>query len=441
MERKALDALAEWKTRKNRKPLVLRGARQVGKTWLMKRFARDCFENSLYITFDENPRAEAVFTPDLNPVRIIKELELLFDRKIVPGKTLIIFDEIQESQKALKSLKYFFEEAPEYHIVCAGSLLGVALHKGTSFPVGKVEFLDIFPLSFSEFLLALGQEKLASLLILEDLESLRLFHREYIELLKQYFIIGGMPEVVLRFAENSDYDETRKLQRDIIDMYDQDFSKHAPGVQIPKIRSLWNSIPRQLAKENHKFIYNEVESGARAREYETALLWILDTGIAHSIHRVTEIKHPLKAYLDPKAFKLFMGDIGLLCCMSGLEREVVFNGNDIFVEFKGALAEQYVMQEYIAAAAGELFYWMNDKTKTEVDFVFQAGENIVPLEVKSGINLRAKSLTAYIERFSPAISIRTSLADYKVNMFKTGKLVDLPLYAVCLIDKVARKYL
>ncbi|GHV82094.1 ATPase [Spirochaetia bacterium] len=433
MERNALQQLIAWKNRPNHKPLIIRGARQTGKTWLMNYFGRTCFENSVYISFDANTRTAGIFDPDLNPRRIIGELEVLYQTTIKPENTLLIFDEVQEFPLALKSLKYFNEEAPEYQIVCAGSLLGIALHPGASFPVGKVEFMNLYPLSFCEFLLALGQEKCVRLLEEGEPGRLVLFKHEYLDMLKKYFFVGGMPEAVSVFAETGDFEAARRVQRSIIDMYDHDFSKHAPGVQVPKIRMLWNHIPYQLAKENKKFVFGNVSKNARSRDFESAMLWILDTGIAHRVNRIHEVRHPLKVYEDSSAFKLYIGDIGLLSCMSGLEKDVLFEGDRLFVEFKGALAEQFVLQELIAL---QPFYWSNDNGRAEVDFLIQAGRNIVPIEVKPGINLRAKSLQVYIDKFNPAIAVRTSPADYHAG----ERIVDLPLYALSLLPGVVEKY-
>jgi predicted AAA+ superfamily ATPase len=431
MERQIIEQLVAWKNKTKRKPLILRGARQVGKTWLMKRFAETRYKDFLYLSFDENAGLAGVFEPDLNPRRIIRDLELLYQKKITAKNTLLIFDEIQESPRALKSLKYFNEEAPEYQIVSAGSLLGIALHPGTSFPVGKVEFLDIRPLSYREFLLALQQKNCCELLDEGDPARLGILKYEYIDLLKKYFLVGGMPEAVAAFAESGSISRVRQIQQNIVDMYDQDFSKHAPGVQVPKIRMLWNSIPNQLARENKKFVFGALSGGARAREYETAMLWILDTGIVHRVNRVADVKYPLKAYEDKKAFKLYAGDIGLLSCQSGFEGEAIFEGDRPFVEFKGALAEQYVLQELIQGGWTP-FYWSSDKARSEVDFLIQAGGKLIPIEVKAGTNLRAKSLRVYTEKFEPPVAVRTSPADYKA----ANRIIDLPLYALGLLPNI-----
>lgn len=345
MYRIAIEKLLKWKESKRRKPLIIEGARQVGKTWLMKEFGRLYYTDTVYINFDSNSRMAELFASDLDTERLIMGLELYSGQKIDPDHTLLIFDEVQEVPRALSSLKYFYENAPEYHIVCAGSLLGIALHEGTSFPVGKVDFLKLYPLSFKEFLMATGKERFAELLNKWDHQMITSFKQTYIDALKQYYFVGGMPEAVQSFAENRDFNEVREIQKRILAAYEQDFSKHAPNEIVPKIRMLWNSIPSQLARENKKFIYGLVREGARAKEYETAILWLSDCGLVHKISRVNAAGIPLKAYEDLKAFKLFLVDVGLLGCMAGLRQCTLLDGNDLFVEFKGALTEQYVCQQ------------------------------------------------------------------------------------------------
>ena len=317
MYRIAIEKLLKWKESKRRKPLIIEGARQVGKTWLMKEFGRLYYTDTLYINFDSNSRMAELFASDLDTERLIMGLELYSGQKIDPDHTLLIFDEVQEVPRALSSLKYFYENAPEYHIVCAGSLLGIALHEGTSFPVGKVDFLKLYPLSFKEFLMATGKERFAELLNKWDHQMITSFKQTYIDALKQYYFVGGMPEAVQSFAENKDFNEAREIQKRILAAYEQDFSKHAPNEIVPKIRMLWNSIPSQLARENKKFIYGLVREGARAKEYETTILWLSDCGLVHKISRVNAAGIPLKAYEDLKAFKLFLVDVGLLGCIQG----------------------------------------------------------------------------------------------------------------------------
>ncbi len=426
MYRIAIEKLYQWKKSSRRKPLIMEGARQVGKTWLMKEFGRQAYEDTVYINFDSNSRMAELFASDLDTDRLIMGLELYAGKKIHPDNTLLIFDEVQEVPRALTSLKYFYENAPQYHILCAGSLPGIALHEGTSFPVGKVDFLKLYPLSFKEFLMATGKERFAGLLGSQDYDMITGFKQTYIDALKHYYFVGGMPEAVQSFAENKDFNEVRSIQKRILTAYEQDFSKHAPNEVVPKIRMLWNSIPSQLARENKKFIYGLVREGGRAKEYETAILWLTDCGLVHKVSRVNAAGIPLKAYEDLKAFKLFLSDVGLLGCMTGLRQRTLLDGNDLFTEFKGALTEQYVCQQLKTIDDLGIYYYTNDRGSCEVDFIVDTGEQIVPVEVKAEVNLKAKSLKTYQEKFSPSISVRTSMADYK----KEEWLVNLPLYAI-----------
>jgi len=426
MYRIAIEKLLRWKESKRRKPLIIEGARQVGKTWLMKEFGRAAYADTVYINFDSNSVMAELFASDPDTERLIIGLELYAGRKIDPENTLLIFDEVQEVPRALSALKYFYENAPQYHIICAGSLLGIALHQGTSFPVGKVDFLKLYPLSFKEFLLATGKERFAELLDKKDIQMIKSFKQTYIEALKNYYFVGGMPEAVQSFAENKDYNEVREIQKRILAAYEQDFSKHAPNEIVPRLRMVWNSIPSQLAKENKKFIYGLIREGARAKEYETAIMWLSDCGLIHKVSRVNAVGLPLRAYEDLKAFKLFAVDVGLLGCMAGLRQRTLLDGNDLFVEFKGALTEQYVCQQLKTLQEPDIFYYTNDRGSCEIDFIVDTGECIVPVEVKAEVDLRAKSLKTYRERFSPEISVRTSMADYK----REEGLVDLPLYMI-----------
>lgn len=426
MYRTAFEKLCKWKERENHKPLIIEGARQVGKTWLMKEFGKQAYKDTVYINFDSNSKMSELFGADLNIDRLIMGIEIYIGRKINPNNTLLIFDEVQEVPRALSSLKYFYEDAPQYNIVCAGSLLGIALHEGTSFPVGKVEFLSLYPLSFREFLMAVAGERYVELLDKCDYDMVKAFKHIYIDALKQYYFVGGMPEAVQSFVQNKDFKEVRDIQKRILMAYEQDFSKHAPIEIVPKIRMLWNSIPSQLAKENKKFIYGLVREGGRAKEYETAIMWLGDCGLVHKVGRVNAAKVPLKAYEDLKAFKLFIVDIGLLGCMVGLHQSVLLDGNELFIEFKGALTEQYVCQQLITLEDLNIYYYTNDRGSCEVDFVIDTGEKIVPIEVKAETNLKAKSLRTYCEKFSPDIAVRTSMSDYK----KENWLVNLPLYAI-----------
>lgn len=426
MKREAINELVKWKNSKNRKPLIIRGARQVGKTWIMKEFGKTYYEKYAYINFDNNERMESLFSGNLDISRIITALQIESNVKIDANNTLIIFDEVQEVPRALTSLKYFYENAPQYHIIAAGSLLGVALHPGTSFPVGKVDFMDLFPLNFIEFLNATGNGSLVELLETQDFELISTFKGKYIDILKQYYYIGGMPEAVSNFIETGDYAIVREVQNRLLMAYEQDFSKHAPNEAVPRIRMLWNTIPAQLAKENRKFIYGLIRQGARAREYELAMQWLLDCGLIYKVSRITKPDMPLMAYQDFNAFKLFVLDVGLLSANSGLDIKSLLEGNKVFEEFKGALTEQYVLQQLISSKEITPFYWTAEKSNGEIDFVFQKGTNIIPLEVKAAENLQAKSLKNYCLRYKPVYAIRTSMSDFR----KEEWLINLPLYAV-----------
>lgn len=426
MYRFTIEKLYKWKESKHRKPLIIEGARQVGKTWLMKEFGKTAYKDCVYINFDSNSVMAELFASDLNVSRIITGIELYAGKKIDPEETLLIFDEVQEVPKALSSLKYFYEDAPQYQIICAGSLLGIALHGGTSFPVGKVDFMSLYPLSFKEFVYATLGERYAQLLDAKDFELITPFKQVYINALKQYYFVGGMPEAVQSFVDDKDFNEVRSIQKRILTAYEQDFSKHAPADIVPKIRMVWNSIPSQLAKENKKFVYGLVREGARAKDYEAAIMWLCDCGLIYKVGRVNSGAIPLKAYEDLKAFKLFVLDVGLLGCMTGINQSVLLNGNELFVEFKGALTEQYVCQQFKTLPDIGIYYYNNDRNTCEVDFVIDVGDKAIPVEVKAEENLKAKSLKSYRDRFSPEISVRTSMADYRQD----DRLINLPLYAV-----------
>ncbi len=431
MYRNAIEKLYKWKNSPYRKPLIIEGARQVGKTWLMKEFGKQAYKDTIYVNLDSNSRMEDLFSGDLDPKRLILGLELYAGHKIDPNNTLLVFDEVQEVPRALTSLKYFCENAPEYQIICAGSLLGIALHHGTSFPVGKVDFLKLYPLSFNEFLMATDNERFLDVLKSRDYDMVKNFSQVYIDALRMYYFVGGMPEAVQNYSKNKNLEEVRAIQKRILLAYEQDFSKHAPADVVPKIRMVWNSIPSQLAKENKKFVYGVVREGGRARDYEVAIMWLSDCGLVHKISRVNEASIPLKAYEDLKAFKLFILDVGLLCCMYDITPRTLLDGNSIFVEFKGALTEQYVCQQLKTLDNLGVYYYTNDRASCEVDFVINTDEYIVPVDVKAETNLKAKSLKTYHERFNPEISIRTSMANYK----KEDWLVNLPLYAIENIKK------
>ncbi|MBU0488119.1 MAG: ATP-binding protein [Bacteroidetes bacterium] len=426
MERHLFKKLEAWKDKKNRKPLIIRGARQVGKTWLMKSFGNKSFEQVAYINFEANEQLQTLFLDDFDISRILRAIRLVTNVEPVPGKTLIIFDEIQAAERGVTVLKYFCEEAPEFHIIAAGSLLGITLHKNTSFPVGKIEFLDLFPMNYVEFLMALGEKDLCALLLDADWKLITVFKHHYIERLRQYYYVGGMPEAVKAFVENDDYEEVREIQINILQTYENDFSKHAPAEIVPRIRMLWNSIPAQLARENKKFVYGLIKSGARAKDFEMALLWLEDSGLLHRVCRISKPALPIKSYEDYNAFKLFLSDVGLLSAMNKIDRSVLLNGNELFREFKGALTEQYVLQQLKTHPEYQINYWSAERSEGEVDFVIQTAGDIVPVEVKAEENLKAKSLMAFIRKYGLQRAIRLSMSDYRED----NNLTNIPLYGV-----------
>ena len=426
MERDKMQDLIRWKNKKNRKPLVVRGARQVGKTWLIKEFGNTQYKSMVYINFEEAQELASLFVPDLDTERIINMLQIYSETQINPAETLIVFDEIQSVERGLTSLKYFYENAPEYNIVAAGSLLGMGLHQHVSFPVGKVDFIDIRPLSFSEYVRAIGKGMLADCLKENKWEILDGFHNQLIQYLRTYLYIGGMPEAVQTWLDTNDMQLVREVQRNIINSYQADFSKHAPYEQVPRIQMIWNSIPSQLAKENKKFIYGNVKTGSRGKDFELAVLWLLDSGLLLRSNRVSKPSMPLIAYQDNNAFKLFIVDVGLLGAMSYLDAKTLLVGNDVFTEFKGALMEQFVMQELVAKGIEYIGYWTNERSTSEVDFVVQHNGYISPIEVKASVNVKAKSFKMFCEKYKPSSAFRTSLLPYHVESWMT----NMPLYAI-----------
>ena len=431
MDRFALEKLKQWKEKRNRKPLIIRGARQVGKTWLMKEFGRTCFKKMAYVNFDSNTRMRQVFEGDINIERLILAISAETGVSIDSRDTLLIFDEVQEVPKALTALKYFCEEASEYAIVAAGSLLGVAMHKGTSFPVGKVDFMDLYPLSFREFLCALGEMRFVEILDSSDTDMVTMFKSKYIDRLREYYFVGGMPEVVQSYLDSKDFNQVRQIQKNLLNDYQQDFSKHAEATLVSRLNLVWNSIPMQLAKENKKYIYGQVREGARAKDFELAIQWLMDCGLIHKVQRIKKPGLPLKAYLDLDAFKIYLLDIGLLMAMVDLDARVIIDENRIFTEFKGALTEQYVLQQLIADLGIEAYYYSTEKSSGEIDFLLQGKSSILPLEVKAEENLRAKSLKAFCEKYHPACAVRTSMSDYREQEWMT----NIPLYNICRIKK------
>lgn len=432
MDRLLIADLYKWKTKADRKPLILRGARQVGKTWILKDFGKKYFKDVCYVNFEQKDMLADVFEGELSPHDIIEKLSILKRMKIKPQDTLIIFDEVQEMPRALTSLKYFAEESPEYAICCAGSLLGVTLHQGTSFPVGKVDFLDLHPMSFREFLMAQDEQMLVDY-ILKGNRDLGAFETKLTAYLKKYFVIGGMPAAVAKWKETNDYYDVDDVQRKLVLSYQNDFSKHAPRSLVEKIRYVWDSIPSQLAKENKKFVYGLVREGARAREYEDALLWLSDAGEIIRTYNVSKPDAPLKAYADLKAFKVFLLDVGLLRCMSGLSPRAILEGSRIFEEFKGALTEQYVCQELQLFNRLQANYYWTSTSKAEVDFLVSDGLNVYPLECKAGLTMNAKSLKSYRDRYAPLLSIRSSLLPYERQT--DAKMLNLPLYLLFTLNQ------
>jgi len=423
MERHLITELTNWKKSPNRKPLLLKGARQVGKTWLIKEFGRVAFKNVAYINFENSERLKMLFLLDFDIPRIITEIEIETKCKINPADTLLIFDEIQESTKGLTALKYFYENAPEYYIVAAGSLLGVALQKQNSFPVGKVDFLELYPMSFIEFLENIDEKLLAKQLIDNNWSVISGFHEKLISLLRIYYYVGGMPEVVADYVLNKDFLSLRKIQEKILVGYQNDFAKYAPNEIVPKIRMVWNALISQLSKENKKFIYGQIKKGSRAKDFEMAINWLQDAGLVNKVNRVNNPKIPLKSYIDYDAFKLFGLDVGLLNASGGIGASVLLEKNNILTEFKGAMTEQFVWQQL--RLQFELFYWSSE-AEAEVDFLLQKDNQVVPVEVKAEENLKAKSLKVFVDKYSNTEAIRCSMSKYRSENW----LTNIPLYAI-----------
>jgi len=426
MYRESISILKNWKEDKFRKPLIVRGARQVGKTWLLQEFGRTEYAKFVYVNFEETPALQNLFTTDFDIERIITVLQIYSQMRITAEDTLFIFDEIQSAEHGITSLKYFCEKAPQYHVIAAGSLLGMGLHNQVSFPVGKVDFMDLRPLSFSEFLLSLNESALVNALAAGEWETISLFTDKLKEYLRYYFYVGGMPEVVNSFVQTRDWQMVRRIQNRILHSYEGDFSKHVPNDVVPRIRMVWQSIPSQLAKENKKFVYGVIREGARAKDFELAIQWLVDCGLLLKSHRISKPGLPLAAYQDISTFKLFLHDVGLLGAMAGLNVQTIIEGNNIFTEFKGALTEQYVMQQLRLNSERYIGYWTNERSTSEVDFVIQEEGNIIPIEVKSGESLRAKSFRLFCQKYNPTKAIRSSLSDYKEEEWMT----NVPLYAI-----------
>jgi len=430
MYRSSIIRLKEWKLEQSRKPLIILGARQVGKTWLIQEFGKQEYKQTVYINFEKMKQLRNLFDQDFDIQRIITTLSVFARTKINAEDSLIVFDEIQDAPGGLTALKYFNEDAPQYHVIAAGSLLGINMHQQVSFPVGKVDFLRLLPMSFTEFLMAIDEEQLAELIKNPDWRIIATIKEKLINYLRYYLFLGGMPEVVNEFAKSGNFRKARQLQQKILISYQNDFSKHAPKEIVPRINMVWKSIPSQLAKENKKFIYGVIKQGARAKEFELAIQWLVDCGLLHLCYRISKPGMPLAAYQDLSAFKLFHNDTGLLGAMAKLPLETIVDGNRIFEEFKGAITENFVMQQLLLNPENDIYYWTNENSTSEVDFVVQNETEIIPIEVKSGINLKSVSFKFFCEKYTPANAIRASLTDYKQESW----MINLPLYAIELIN-------
>lgn len=433
MERKIMEDLCSWKNKKSRKPLILQGARQVGKTWIMKEFGKRYYKNVAYINLDENEQMKKSFDVDFDVKRIIEDITIVSGEKIEPEETLIIIDEVQESPKAITALKYFCENASEYHIIVAGSFLGVAMHKGISYPVGKVNILTMYPLSYYEFLLACGEDDLAKYVNKAENNKNQVFREKYIRYLKLYYYVGGMPEAVSCYVDDKDINEVRNIQKEIVSLYEKDFSKHIDNKsELERTRMVWDSIPLQLAKENKKFFFGQIKKGARSAQYEVSIQWLIDCGLCYKVHMVSKPAMPLKSYKEPQAYKLFMIDVGLLGAMSDLDINSILGDDELFVEFKGALTEQYVLQQIISTTEMVPYYYSNTNSRNEIDFLMQIKSDIVPIEVKAEENLKSKSLKAYIDKYDPKYAIRFSMKDY----IKQELIINIPLWNISAIGEI-----
>ena len=425
MYREAMKKLENWKKSSRRKPLIVNGARQVGKTWIIKEFGKNYYEKVAYINMDNNQRMKELFI-DYNMEKIIQGLKIESGINIEPENTLIILDEVQEVPNAISALKYFNENVNEYHIVVACSLLGVALHEGISFPVGKVDFLNMYPLNFKEYLYAIGKEEFVKIIENKNDDMLKIFEEEIKRYLREYYYVGGMPEVVSEFSINKDYNEVREIQNAILKDYENDFSKHVPKGELQKVIQIWNNFNTQLAKENKKFIFGAIKPSSRASDYENAINWLTSSGLLYKVNRVNDCKIPLNGYMDYNAFKLYFIDVGLLSAKNNLDVKTLIEGNKVFTEYKGSLTEQYVLQELKSNFDLELFYWTSNSYQAEIDFMIQYQSNVIPIEVKAEINLQAKSLKNFINKYKNEINIRTSMSGYR----KDDKIINVPLYAI-----------
>ena len=434
MKREAINDLIDWKSSTKRKPLLLMGVRQVGKTWLVQDFGNAQYKNFVYINFEKNIKLRNLFELDFDTERIINAIKIETSINIDPEDTLLFFDEIQEAQNGITALKYFHEDAPQYHVIAAGSLLGVSLHKGTSFPVGKVDMITLYPFSFQEFLQAIGELELAEFIKKIPDANINLFHDKLVNYLRLYYFIGGMPEAIATYIESKDLNEVRKIQSKILVGYEIDFSKYAPKEIVPRIRLVWNSILAQLSKENKKYIYGHVSKGARAKDFEVAIAWLNDAGLIHKVALVTKPEIPLKSYAELDVFKLYYTDIGLMLAFAEIDKTIILEKNKILTEFKGALTEQYVLQQLHTMNIKNICYWSPDEGKAEVDFIVQLGNEIIPIEVKAEENLQAKSLKQFFVKYHPKHCIRTSMSTYRYEEW----MINVPLYGVLSLENIAR---
>ena len=425
MNRQIYNELKRWKTSQDRKPLVLLGARQVGKTWIMRHFGAQEYESVAYINCDDEPRAKELFTPDYDMDRILLSIQVITGVKVLPGKTLVILDEIQELERGLHSLKYFYEKSPQYHVMVAGSLLGITLGRGESFPVDKVDMLHMYPMNFSEFLDAMGKTELITLIHSKEWQVIELMKDKFEYLLRQYYYVGGMPKVVSKYVSNGDLAEVRKEQMAIVDAYRRDISKHTTNRESMRIGQVLDSLPSQLARENKKFVYGAVRKGARAADFELAIQWLVDAGIVLRVHRISEARMPLKFYEQLESYKLFLLECGLLACMADTAADQMLVDNKVFIEFKGAFTEQYVAQELVSMGI-KPYYWSNDRTPAEIDFVVQQDGKAIPIEVKASTNVRSKSLAQFIKDNEGLKGLRLSLCSY----IDQSWMENIPLYAL-----------
>ena len=426
MQRAILQKFIEWKSFSDRKPLIVNGARQVGKTWLLREFARTEYAKEAYIICRKNDIVRQIFTQDFDVNRILRALRALSGVDITPGDTLIVLDEVQDVPEVLEALKYFCEEAPEYHIAVAGSLLGISLHNGVSYPVGKVNEINVYPMNFEEFVLAKGETEVFKLIVNRDYMTMNLIHEKMVDLLRQYYYVGGMPEAVKKYVESDSLIEVRRIQKEILNGYELDLSKHAPKEQVPRIRMVWKSIPSQLFKDNKKFIYGALRKGARANDFEIAIQWLVDSGLVYKVPKCTKPALPLDVYEDLSCFKLYMLDVGLLGAMVNTEPVQVLINNNVFVEYKGGMTEQYVLQQMKSHGVSPIYYHKTDDSRLELDFVIQYNAKLLPIEVKAEGNVRANSLTALLAKNPDLKAVRFSMLPYK----EQGQLECLPLYAV-----------